>query len=154
MKSSSTSSGKFPLDDLDVAQNGRLGVAGEPADVAGTSDGTVLAPFLQHRAVFRDFVLTLLGREEIVGIYVLQTDKDTADTGLCGLFDEVRDAMAQGVHLDREADLQALADPQLDHSIEERFPMRIAGKIVRQAGAHKRPRQVDGPGELVRLNAN
>ena len=36
----------------------------------------------------------------------------------------------QRVHLNREADLQALADPQLDHAIKERFPMAIAGKIV------------------------
>jgi hypothetical protein len=36
----------------------------------------------------------------------------------------------QRVHLNCEADLQAFDDPQLDHAVEERFPMAIAREIV------------------------
>ena len=34
------------------------------------------------------------------------------------------------VDLDRKADRQALADPQLDHPVEQLFPMPVAGEIV------------------------
>jgi hypothetical protein len=40
------------------------------------------------------------------------------------------DPVAQRVHLDRKADLQAFADPQLDHPVKQRFPMAIAREIV------------------------
>src|SRR6516162_7322195 len=90
----------------------------------------MLMPFLQHHAVFGALILALLRREKIVGIDVPQTDKDTADAGLRGLLDEVRDTVTQRVHLYREADLQALADPQLDHPIKERLPMAIAREVI------------------------
>ena len=121
---------QLPLDDLDIAQNGLPGITGEPDDVAGTGDRAMLAPLLQHRAVFGNPVLALLGRDEIVGIDILQTDKYAADTGQRRFLDEVWDAVTQGVHLDREADLQALDDPQLDHAIKERFPMPVASKVI------------------------
>ena len=62
------------------------------------------------------------GREEVVGIDVLQTDKYPADAGLGGLLDEIRDAVTQRVYLNREADLQALADPQLDQDDPRAIP--------------------------------
>jgi len=90
---------QFPLDDIDIAENGLLCVAGKSDDVAGTGDGSVPMPLLQHCAVFGDLVLPLLGRQEIVGIDVLQIDKDAPDTGPCRLLDEVRNSVAQRVHL-------------------------------------------------------
>jgi len=59
---------QFALDDLDITQDGLLPIAGKSDDVPGASDGSVLMPLLQHRAVFGDLVLAFLGRQEIVGI--------------------------------------------------------------------------------------
>src|SRR5215472_4232860 len=121
---------QFPLDDLDIAQDGLPRIAGKSDDVPRASDSSVLMPLLQHRAVFGDLVLALLGRKEIIGIDVLQADKDAANAGLRCLLDEVRDPVAQRVHLDRKADLQTFADPQSDHPVKQRFPMTVASKIV------------------------
>jgi len=102
---------QFPLEDLDVAQNGLLRIARESDNVAGVGDRPVLMACLQHRAIFGNPVLALFGRQQIVGIDVLQTDEDSADAGMRSLLDKVRDPVTQCVHLDRKADLQAVADP-------------------------------------------
>ena len=57
---------QFALDDLDVAEDRFLGVAREAKNIAGISDGAVLAPLLQHLAIFGDLVLPLLGGDQIV----------------------------------------------------------------------------------------
>jgi hypothetical protein len=58
-----------------------------------------------------DLVLALLGREQIVGIDVLQTNENPTDPSLRGFLDKGLDAVAQGIHLNREANPQALANP-------------------------------------------
>ena len=73
---------QLALDDLDIAEDRCLAVAGKADDVAGAGDGAVLAPLLQHVPVFGDLVLVLLGGDEIVGIDVLQPDEDPAHAGL------------------------------------------------------------------------
>jgi hypothetical protein len=77
-----------------------------------------------------DLVLALLGREQIVGIDVLQTNENPRDPSLRGFLDKVRGAVAQGIHLSREASPQALANPQLDHPIKKRFLVAIAREII------------------------
>ena len=95
---------QLALDDLDVAQDRFLGVGREAEDVAGVGDGAVVAPLLQHLAVFGDLVLPLLGGDQIVGIDVLEPDEHAPHAGLRRLLDEVRDLVAQRVDLDGEAD--------------------------------------------------
>ncbi len=121
---------QFALDDLDVAQDRFLGVAGKAEDVAGIGDGAVLAPFLQHLAVLGDLVLPLLGRDQIVGVDVLQSDEHPAHAGLRRLLDEVRNLVAKRIDLDGEADLRELAVAQLDQPVEQRLPVAVAGEIV------------------------
>ena len=120
---------QFPLDDLDVAQDRFLGVAGEAQNVAGVGDGAVLAPLLQHVAVFGDLVLALLGREQIVGIDVLKSDEDPPHAGRRRLLDEIGDAMAERVDLDGETDLQSLARVARSAG-RTAFPIAVAGEIV------------------------
>ena len=95
---------QLPLDDLDIAHDRFLGVAGKAENIAGISDGAVVAPFLQHLPVFGDLVLPLLGGNQIVRIDVLKPDEDAAHTSLRRLLDEVRDFVAERVDLDGEAD--------------------------------------------------
>ncbi len=121
---------QFALDDLDIAQNRFLAVAGKTEDVAGIGDGAVLAPFLQHLAIFGDLVLSLLGRDQIVGIDVLQTDEHATHAGLRRLLDEIGNLVAQRVDLDRKADLRKVAVAQLDQAIEQHLPIAVAGEIV------------------------
>ena len=92
----------------------------------------MLAPLLQHLAVLGDLVLALLGRDEIVGIDVLQPYKYAAHAGFRGLLDEVGNPVAQGVHLDGETDVHALAGAQHDHAVEQRLPNRGCGRNCRQ----------------------
>ena len=120
---------QFALDDLDIAQDRFLGVAGKADDVAGIGDGAGLAPCLQHRAIFGDAVLPLLGAQQILRVDVLQPDEHPTHTGAAGLRDEVRDAVAQRVHLDGEADVQPFL-AQRDHPVEQRFPVTVAREIV------------------------
>src|ERR1051326_5692262 len=56
--------------------------------------------------------------------------KHAANPGSRRLFDEIRDAVAKRVDLDREADRQPFVDPQSDHPIEQRFPITVASEIV------------------------
>ena len=121
---------QFALDDLDVANDRFLGVAGEAEDIAGVGDGAVVAPLLQHLAVFGDLVLALLGGDQVVGIDVLEPDEDAADAGLRRLLDEVRNLVAERVDLDGEAELGKFAVAQLDQPVEQDLPVAVAGEIV------------------------
>ena len=46
------------------------------------------------------------------------------------LLNEIRHAVAQRVHLDRELEAEALIFAQVDQSIEDRFPVLVAGEVV------------------------
>ena len=93
---------QLALDDLDVAEDRFLGVAGKAEDVAGEGEHAALVPLLEHVAIFGDLVLALVGGEQIVRIDVLEPDEDPIDAGARGLVDEVRDPVAQRVDLDGE----------------------------------------------------
>ena len=94
-------------------------------------------PGLQHLAVFGDLVLALLGGQQVVRIDVLQPDEHAIDAGPARLVDEVRDAMALGVDLDDERDVDALVLAQLDQPVEELLPVLVAGHVV--VGDEERP---------------
>jgi len=57
----------------------------------------VLAPFLDHFPVFSDLVLPFLGRDQVVGIDVLETDENMANAGLRRLLDEFRNLVTERV---------------------------------------------------------
>ena len=97
----------------------------------------MLAPFLQHLPVVGDLVLAFLGRDEIVRIDVLQSNKYAADACLRRLLDEIRDLVAQRVDLDGKADLRAIAGAQLDQTVEQQLPIAVTGEIV--VGDEKAP---------------
>ena len=66
-----------------------------------------------------DLVLPLLGRNEIVGIDVLETNEDALRAGLGRLFDEVRNSVAERIDLNGEPDVHALPDTQFDHAVKQ-----------------------------------
>src|SRR5215831_4202471 len=66
---------QFPFYDFDVALDRCGGVVREAEDVAGIGDDPGRFPGKQHLAVFGDLILAFLRAEEIVGIYVFQSDE-------------------------------------------------------------------------------
>ena len=121
---------QFALDDLDIAQDRFLAVGGEAENVAGIGDGAVVAPHLQHLAVFGDLVLPFLGGDQVVRVDVLEPDEGAPHAGFGRLLDEARNLVAERIDLDGEADVHALADPHLDHAVEQRLPILVAREIV------------------------
>ena len=69
---------QFALDDLDVSKDRFLGVSGKAENIAGIGCAAMVAPLLQHQAIFGDLVLSLLGGEKIVRVNVFKADEDTA----------------------------------------------------------------------------
>ena len=120
------------LDDLHVAQDRFARVAGEAQDVARPGRGAAGVPGLQHLAVFGDLVLALLGGQQIVGVDVLQPDEHAIDAGPARLVDEVRDAMALGVDLDDQGDVDALVLLELDHAGRRTPPSAGCGPCCRR----------------------
>ena len=104
--------------------------AGKAEDIAGIGDGAVLAPFLQHLAIFGDLVLPFLGRDQVVGVDVLEPDEDAAHAGLCRLLDEIRNLVAERVDLDGEAEFGNSVLRRCDDPIEQHFPVAVAREIV------------------------
>jgi hypothetical protein len=61
---------QFPLDDLDVVQNGFFLIAREPDDVAGAGDGAMLMPLLQQAQSGRaDLALSAQPLARQYGVY-------------------------------------------------------------------------------------
>ena len=130
MKNSSMSSGSSFLM---ISRSCRIDsgrVVGEAEDVARIGDDADPFPFEQHLAVLGDLVLPLLGGDQIGGIDVLEPDEHAGDAGASRLVDEVRDAVAERVDLDAEADVEAVLFAQLDDPVVDRFPILVAGEIV------------------------
>src|SRR5262245_7389767 len=99
---------QLALDDLNVTKNRFLGVGGKAYNIARMGDGAVIAPLLQQLPVFGDLILPFLGSDQIVGIDVLQPDKDMARSRLRGLLDEIRNLVTERVDLDREDEIRIL----------------------------------------------
>ena len=60
-------------------------LAGEAENVAGISDGTVFTPFLEHLAIFGDFVLALLAAIRLSGL-MFSSPMKTRRTPACVAF--------------------------------------------------------------------
>ena len=118
------------LDDLDVVGDLLRRVVGETQDVTGVRDDLIVAPFLEHLAVFGDSVLALLGGHQVVRIDVLQTDENARHAGPLGLGDEILDLVAQGVDLDDDREGQVQLLPEIAEPVENRFPVPVAREVV------------------------
>jgi hypothetical protein len=108
----------------------RRRVVGKAEDVAGIGADAGRLPGEQHLAVFGDLVLPLFSRRQVVGIDVLEADENARHAGALRLGDEVGYPMAQGVHLDQEAYVQAVSPAPLNDSIEDGLPILVAGEVV------------------------
>src|SRR5215469_10919221 len=121
---------QLALDDLDVVPDGFDRVVGEAQDVAAIGDAADALPGQQHLAVLGDLVLPLLGAEQAVRVDVLQPDEDALHPGPRAFLDEVRDAVAEGIDLDDEVELEPFLLTQRNEAIHDRLPVLVAGEIV------------------------
>ena len=108
---------QFFLHDLDIALDGLDRVIRKAGDVAAIGDDLRVLPGEQHFAILGDLVLPLVRAGQTIRIDVLKADEDAADTGARTFFDEVRQLVAQRVHLDDEAEHQLLHLAQMDQAI-------------------------------------
>ena len=121
---------QLALDDLDVAQDRFLGIAGKAKDVAGASDGAVGAPLLQHLAIFGDLVLPLLGGDQVVGIDVLQPDEDAARAAPCVAFSMKFGILWQSVSTWMVKPMYMPSSCSLIIRSNSDLPVAVAGEVV------------------------
>ena len=121
---------EFFLDDLDVVPHRLRRIVRKSDNIAGQGPDSDGFPCQQHCPVLGDLVLPLLRRQQIGRIDVLEPDEDSGHARPFRFLDEIRDPMAQGVNLDHEPNVHAVAFTQLDDSIVDRFPIAVAGKVV------------------------
>src|SRR6516164_9679064 len=121
---------QFPLDDVDVAQNRFDCVVRKAKNVAGISDHACCLPGQQHLTIFGDLVLPLLGAEQVLRVDILKADEYAPYARPRAFFDEVRQAVAEGIDLDDETDVELVDLPQPDQPIEDGFPLLVASEIV------------------------
>ena len=121
---------QFLLDDLDIAGDRFRRIGWEAENIARVGDDAMPPPGEQHLAIFPDLVLPLLGAEKRFRVDVLEPDEHEGGAGARRLLDEMRNAMAEGVDLQDELDAEFLALAQLDHPIEDRFPIAVAGEEI------------------------
>src|SRR5215467_8311388 len=88
------------------------------------------AAFQASSSVFGDLILALLRAEEIVGIYVFQSDEHPSHARPRAFLDEIGKLVAERIDLDDEADIELLGLAQVDQAVEDRLPVLVAGKIV------------------------
>ena len=120
---------QFALDDLDIAFDRFLGIGRKTENVTGIGDGAGVAPFLQHFSILGNFVLPLLGGDQIFRVDVFKPDEDAAHAGGGSLLDEIRDLVAERIDLDGKSDIEPFLAQQ-DHAVEQDFPILVAGEIV------------------------
>src|SRR5258708_25565527 len=122
--------GQLALDDFDIAQDLLRRVGGEADDVSGENCDAGFFPIEQHLAVFGYFVLLLAGTEQGVGINAFEADEDARHSGAARLLDEMRQAVAHGVYLNDELDVQLLLLAHRNEPIKNFFPVGVTGEIV------------------------
>ena len=66
----------------------------------------------------------------LAGVDVLEPDEHPLDPRALRLGEEARDAVAEGVHLEGEAEVQAVPLAELDQPVEDRAPVLVAGEVV------------------------
>ncbi len=123
---------QFALDDFDIAQDRFLGIVRKAENIAGIGGAAMVAPFLQHQAVFGDLVLPLLGGEKIVGIDVLKSDEDPVDAGARRLLDEIGNAMTKCVDLDDQLDFECLPSRASGSAGRTAIPIPCCGRNCRR----------------------
>ena len=96
----------YQLDDLD-------------RELARIGDGAVVAPFLQHLAVFSDLVLPFLGGNQIVRVDVLKPYENPPYACLRRLFDEIWNLVTERADLDGKAEFGELGIAQADQTVEQ-----------------------------------
>jgi hypothetical protein len=74
--------------------------------------------------------VSFLGRDQVVGVDVLETDEDVANARLCRLLDEIRNLVTERVDLNREYEIGEFRLAQMDDPIEQHFPVAVAREIV------------------------
>src|SRR5262249_15928502 len=114
------------LDDADIAPD-RLGsVLGKTKDISCERHDALRLPRQQHLPVFGDLVLTLLRRDKIIRVDVLQSNEDARDTGTLGLLDEIWYLVTQRVDLDHQPKRNLVLLAQLGQAIKDRHPISVA----------------------------
>src|ERR1700733_6218669 len=88
------------------------GVSGrETQDVSSERQNAVVLPGQEHLAVFSDLVLSLLRRQEIIGIDVLKPDEHARDARAFCFLDKIRNLVTKRVHLDEKPKRNTLGFP-------------------------------------------
>ena len=121
---------QFALDDLDVPPDRFRRIGGEPENVSRIGENALRLPGQQHLAVFGNLVLRLFRRLQVLRIDVLETDEHPRYAGTFALLDEVRNPVAERVHLNHQTDRNAVDFAQFDEAVEYRLPFPVAGEIV------------------------
>ena len=104
------------FNDTNIAPDAIRRVGVEPEDITGNRDDPIRFPSQQHRSVFGDLILPLLGRREVVGIDILQSDEDPRHAGAFCFFDEIRDLVTKRVNLNHHAKRNAFMFAQIDQA--------------------------------------
>src|SRR4029077_18652884 len=76
------------------------------------------------------FVLLFPGSEQGVGINAFEADEDARHSGAACLLDEMGKAVAHGVDLYYELDVQLFLLAHGDEAVENLFPVGVAGEVV------------------------
>src|ERR1700737_2105575 len=81
---------QFFRDNPDVARDALRGVAGKSEDIAGIGNCAVIAPRLQHFAIFSDLVLPLRSALQTLRVDGFEADVNLIASSARGLGDEIR----------------------------------------------------------------
>ena len=90
---------QLPLDNCNIASDRRGCIRWKTQNIAGEGYDALPLPSEQHFAIFRDFVLTLLCRGQVIRIYVFEADENLRDAGSLRLQYEVGDLMTERINL-------------------------------------------------------
>src|SRR5215831_18610551 len=140
------------LNDGNVTPDGFRRVRRKAEYVARQRDNPLILPRQQHRAVFGDLVLPLLGGGEVVGVDVLETDEDAGHPSPLRFGDEVWDLMTQRIDLNHQTERDPLLFAQPDKAVEDRLPPAVAGEVVvgdEELADALRPVATDKPLDIV-----
>ena len=121
---------QFTLDDPDVAHDGFPRVVRKAKNVPCKHRDPGLLPGQQHLAVFRDLVLLFPCAHQAVRVDVLESDEDAHHSRPPGFFNELGDAVAHGVHLDHELDVQLFLFAHFNDAVEDALPVGIAREVI------------------------
>src|ERR1700733_8280937 len=102
---------QFALENRNIPADRFHRVAWETKNVARKRHDAMVLPGQQHRAIFGDFVLPLLGGQQVIRIDILEPNKYPRYAGAFTFFDEVRDLVAECVYLNQQSQWNTLGFP-------------------------------------------